>query len=224
MNKLFIAFAMLFVIYNIDAQTDNFNAFSLETGFGVAIPISPKESINESKISGLNQFNIGGRYMFTKSFGIKASYQFNGFRTNEVSTEISNGFLNEFSNEGIDYHALRLEAVYNLGRLFNLPYSFYENFGLLTHIGVGYSRGKPIGQNFSEQTANLQWGITPLFKLNKTIALFGDLTYVSNIKQHYAYDGSLLNPSFDHVTGGYITVGIGVMFYIGEEGRHADWY
>jgi hypothetical protein len=212
MNKLLIALGFLCVLSNTRAQSEKFNAFSLETGFGATIPLSPKDNISRTKFTGLSQFNIGGRYMFTKSLGIKGSYQFDGFRSKEMS------------NVGIDYHTLRLEGVYNVGRLLNLPQRVYENFGLLTHAGVGYSRGKPVGENFSEQTANLQWGLTPLFKLNNTIALYGDLTYVFNFKQHYAYDGSLLNPTFDSVTGRYITMGIGVMIYIGEENRHADWY
>lgn len=211
MNKLLLTIGLVIACNSITAQTNAFNVISLETGIGATIPISPNDNLEKSKFLALKQFNMGGRYMFTKSFGLKGSYQFNGFRSKENS------------NKGIDYHSLRLEAVYNVGRLFQMPHRFQENFALLTHIGLGYSRGKPVGENFSEQTGNIQWGLTPLFKLNNTIALNADLTYVFNLKQHYTYNGSLISESYDDVTGGYMTLGVGVIIYIGEERRHVDW-
>lgn len=212
MNKLLITAGMIFAFSITSAQTDAFNVFSLETGIGATIPISPNDNLEKSKFLALKQFNIGARYMFTKSLGIKGSYQFDGFRSEKDA------------NQGIDYHSLRLEAVYNVGRLFQMPHRFHENFALLTHFGLGYSRGKPMGKNFSEQTGNFQWGLTPLFKLNNTIALNADLTYVFNVKQHYTFNGSLISESYDDVTGKYITVGLGVIIYIGEERRHVDWF
>mgnify|MGYP001317442140 CR=1 FL=1 len=212
MKLLLTACCLLLALGIAHSQNEKFNAFSIEAGPGALVPLSPNDNISRANYVGFNQFNLGARYMFSTSLGVKGSYHYNGFRSRQNSAE------------GIDYHRLTVEAVYNVGRLFKFPLRFYEKFGLLTHAGVGYARGIPVGANFSEQTGNLQWGLTPKFKISNSMAIYGDLTYVFNFKQHYAYDGSVLSSDFEDVTGGFTTVGIGIMFYFGEERRHADWY
>ncbi|MEX0995688.1 MAG: outer membrane beta-barrel protein [Flavobacteriaceae bacterium] len=212
MKKLLLACSLLVMSIHAHSQSKRFNTLSLEAGPALVVPLAPNDNISRAKYISASNFNLGARYMFTKSLGLKGSYQYNGFRA-QGSKE-----------EGINYHRLTLEAVYNLGRVFRLSPHFYETFGLLTHAGIGYARGMPVGESFSEQTGNFQIGFTPQVNISKKVAIYGDLTYVFNIKQHYAFDGALLNDEFEHVTGNFTTLGLGIILYIGEENRHADWF
>jgi len=55
-------------------------------------------------------------------------------------------------------------------------------------------------------------------------AILGDLTYVGSFRQQYAYNGELINANSDPESGSFVNVGIGIVYYFGEEKYHADWY
>lgn len=219
MKKVALVFCILFWLNQVDAQSNKFNHFAIEASGGLAMPLSPMNDTKGSDYTGLNSFQIAGRYNFYSRFnknlqylGVRLSYSHHGFRDSKNS------------NLGISYNKITAEAVYNIGQQLGLGYRFYENYGLLAHAGAGVSFATPVGESFYEKIGNLQLGLTPQVKISDKVAFFADVTYVLNLKQHYYYDGSLIYNNFDHKTGGFTTISFGIMFYPGEKIFHADWY
>ncbi len=209
--KIYILILLLLTATISFAQDEKFNPFSIEMGYGLHAPLSPGDKTNRSNYLGLGHFEIGGRYQITQKIGIKLSY------ANDRFTDKEN------DNLGITYNRVGLEGVYNIGRHI-LPYYIYENVGILAHAGLGYSRAKPVDKRSSEQTANFTIGLRPQVKITERIALYVDGTYILNFKQHYAYSGALLTPDFQDKTGSFGTISLGLMFYLGDKSRHADWF
>lgn len=189
-----------------------YNQFSLEASYGYSGAISPYMSAYKSNFSGLTNLNIGGRYMFNEYFGLRGEYANDRFE-NDPGGKI-----------GIYYNRIGLQAYFNAGKLFGLPYILNENIGLLTHGGVGYTRARPIDASKSEQIGNLIIGITPQLKLSERVAIFTDVSFISNFKQHYRFDGSLISEQYKPTIGFHYNISLGLMVYLGNKSYHADWY
>ncbi len=197
---------------NLFSQESNFNRWSAEFSTGIHVPLTPNEGISRSKYIAFKQFQLGGRYMFTEKFGLKGHYAFNRF-------------ANPDDNKmGVSFNRIGLEGVVNVGRLLNVNYRLRERLGLLFHTGAGITFAKPSSANSAEHTGSILVGLTGQYKLNNSFALTGDLTYVANLKQHYAYNGELLDANFESVTGSFVNVSVGIIYYFGEEDYHADWH
>ncbi|MBK5212953.1 MAG: hypothetical protein JJE55_04750 [Flavobacteriaceae bacterium] len=194
------------------AQEAKFNRFSLELTTGVHVPLSPGTGISRTKYIAFKQFGLAGRYMFTEKFGLKGHYAFNRF-ANPDNTEM-----------GMSMNRVGLEGVANVGRLLKVNNHLREHFGLLFHTGIGVTFAKPSSVNGTDHMGNFLVGFTGEVKLNESFTLLGDMTYVKNFKQHYGYDGQLLNANLDPEPGSFVNVSIGVMYSFGEEKYHADWY
>lgn len=209
MNK-YVSFFLLFSS-TFFAQS-NYNKFSLELASGYTSPVQPYLSEYNSNFSSFNDLNIGGRYMFSEKFGVRVEY-------------VNDRFISSTDNTiGTYFNRFGAQLVYNLGKEFDLLYLTRENFGLLTHAGVGYTRSTIKRLNVTEQIGSAVIGITPQFKLNDRFALFLDFSSVFNYKQHYRYDGSLFSSDYVPTFGNHYNITLGVMFYIGENRLHSDWY
>lgn len=194
------------------AQESNFNRFSAELTTGVHVPLSPGNGISRTKYIAFKQFQLSGRYMFTDKFGLKGHYAFNRFANPKDN------------NMGITMHRLGLEGVVNVGKLLNVDYRLRERYALLMHTGLGVTFAKPSSVSGTEHIGNFLIGFTGEVKLNDRFSLLGDITYVRNFKQHYGYDGELLNANFDAESGSFVNVSIGLMVSLGQGKYHADWY
>ena len=209
MNK-FLSFLLLFSC-SFYAQS-KYNNFSLEFASGYTSPVQPYLSENSSNFAGFNHINIGGRYMFSEKFGVRVEYVNDRFIDN--SDIFSGTYFNRFG----------AQLVYNLGKDLDLLYITNEQFGLLTHAGVGYTRSTIKRLQITEQIGSAVIGITPQYKLSDRSSLFLDFSSVFNFKQHYRFDGSLISPDFVPTIGNHYNITIGIMLYIGENRLHNDWY
>jgi OOP family OmpA-OmpF porin len=63
-----------------------------------------------------------------------------------------------------------------------------------------------------------------MYAVSNKIALKADLTYNRTFKQHYGFDGGLLDPNFKAENGSFYNFSVGLIFYIGENKHHSDWY
>src|SRR5690606_19498596 len=126
----------------------------------------------------------------------------------------------ENTSQGMIQHKVTLEAVYNIGEVFNFNYKFYENFALLMHAGVGFSTLNPKGLTEYSYVANIQGGLTPLIRLSDKMALYLDGTLVVNVGQEYSYNGQPISSAL----GIFPTANAGLVFYIGDRRYHADWF
>jgi OOP family OmpA-OmpF porin len=71
--------------------------------------------------------------------------------------------------------------------------------------------------------ANFIVGITPQFRLSKSLAFTTDLTIIGNVNQDFTWDGNAytVKRGFD---GMLVNVSAGLTLYLGDKDVHADWY
>lgn len=207
----FILLLLLFLGGTITAQEGNFNRFSVELTAGIHVPMTPSNGISRSKYIAFKQFQLAGRYMFSDKFGLKAHYAYNGFADPDNS------------ENGLSFNRIGLEGVANIGKLLNVDYSIREKIGLLIHTGFGMTSSKASPENKIENTGNFLIGLTGEIKLNDDFSLLGDMTYVANFNQKYAYNGVPL-PNNKPQSGSFVNVSIGIMYSLGNKRTHADWY
>lgn len=197
---------------NISAQESRFNNVSLELTTGVHVPLSPANNISRTKYIAFKQFQLAGRYMFNQKFGLKAHFAHNTFGNPDDS------------KMNLKMNRLGLEAVANIGELLNVDYRIRERYGLLFHTGFGLTLAQPSTVKGSDKLANVLAGFTGEIKLNDRFTLLGDMTYVGSFKQNYGYNGALINANGADESGGFVNVSVGIMYSLGSQKYHADWY
>lgn len=190
----------------------NVNNLSLEAGYGYNGAIEPYYKGFKSNFSGMNHFNVGIRYMFTEKIGAKVSYKLDHF-VNDPGGEI-----------GITYNTLAVSGVYNIGKQFGLTYLTRDKLGVNAHIDAGVAFAYKIGQNDYEKVGVLGFGITPMYNISNKFALTADFTHNFTMKQHYGFDGLLLDPEYKPQSGSFYNFSFGIIYYLGENRYHSDWY
>lgn len=150
--------------------------------------------------------------MFTDKIGAKVFYKIDHF-VNDPGGKI-----------GVTYMTIGGSGVYNLGNEIGLNYWTRDLITVATHLDAGVTFAYLIGQNQYERVGILGVGITPMVKLSNKIALMADATYNYTLKQHYGFDGVLLDPQYKPEPGSFYNLSFGLIFYIGENRYHSDWY
>lgn len=206
--KCYSIILLFFLTAGMYSQLVNpFNTVSLEGAAGLHMPVSERDDAAASDFGGLHHYDLGVRYMFHKNWGARLQYAYDDFETD--------------AGEGIVYNRFTLSMVYNARRLI-LP--LQNRVGLLSHLGVGYATASPHKLLSNEQTATLSIGLTPQLNITRRLAFFIDAVWVLNFRQQYSFTGQLIDPNFDSTTGSFVTLSAGLMFYLGNNRQHADWY
>lgn len=200
----------LFSSNSVCAQS-KYNRLSFEFATGYAKPLNTYQKNLNSDFSSFKHLEFGARYMITEKFGVRLNY------ANDRFKNYPNGYF------GSNFSRVGVSGVYNIGKSFGLDTSTRNTIGLLAHAGVGYTRLKPINRD-AEQIGALVLGITPQVKISERIAFFADVSYTANFKQHYRYDGSLISTDYEPTVGSHVTASVGLMFYLGSQRYHSDWY
>ena len=190
----------------------NVNNMSLEAGYGYTGAIDPYFRGFKSNFSGMNHFNLGIRYMFTEKIGAKVSYKFDHFVNDPVG------------DVGITYNTLSVSGIYNIGKQFGLTYLTRDRLGVNAHVDAGVAFAYMIGQNEYEKVGVIGIGITPMYNISNKFALTADFTHNITMKQHYGFDGLLLDPEYKPQSGSFYNFSFGIIFYLGENRYHSDWY
>jgi len=191
----------------------NVNNMSLEAGYGYTGAIEPYYKGFKSNFSGMNHFNVGVRYMFTEKIGAKVSYKFDHF-VNDPGGKL-----------GITYNTISVSGVYNIGKEFGLTYLTRDRFGVNAHIDAGVAFAYMIGKNEYEQVKVVGIGITPMYNISNKIALTADFTHNLTSDQNYGFDGQLVDPiNKKPESGSFYNFSFGIIFYLGENRYHSDWY
>lgn len=190
----------------------NVNNMSLEAGYGYTGAIDPYFRGFKSNFSGMNHFNLGIRYMFTEKIGAKVSYKLDHF-VNDPGGDV-----------GITYNALSVSGIYNIGKQFGLTYLTRDRLGVNAHVDAGVAFAYMIGQNEYEKVGVIGIGITPMYNISNKFALTADFTHNLTMKQHYGFDGLLLDPEYKPQSGSFYNFSFGIIYYLGENRYHSDWY
>jgi len=200
----------------------DFNTWSLEVNVGMNNAIKPFTSgysaSNESKFfsTSINHFDIGVRYMLTPKFGFKLDL------ANDKIENASGGSSLPFETQ---QYRLGLQGIMNVGRLMGFD-DFTHTLGLLIHAGVQVSTLTPktgINKDVTERDGGILFGITPQVKLSNHLALTADFTYISNVRQHLAWDGNNSAQS-NNLNGQMYTTSLGLTYSFGKKENHADWF
>lgn len=217
MKKIIFTFLILSSL-TIIAQKKDFNQFSIEANYGLSLPVTPiPDNRDAGEFKGFTHFSLGARYMFIPEIGAKVSYAHDKFQD---SKSTSNNLV---------YHRIDLEAVSNLVALFNFQSDFYDDFGILAHAGVGIISANPTDITNNEKVGNIIIGVNPMYRLSEKFAFSLDFAYNISPKQHFGFDGKLIEPNYEGsdeyiaFTGGFLNVAVGIKYYIGNKGGHSDW-
>lgn len=232
MNKFFniLFFSISFFSYSQDSiksikSSDNrFNRWSVEFFAGQSKGVrpftdnyyssNPRDYFN---LSSVNHYDLGFRYMFNEYFGTKLDFSYDLFQN-----EVGSGSL-PFKSK---MYGLSLQGYMNLGRVLHFQ-TFTSRFGLLVHAGIKITQFTPeMGGhiNVTEDNGGIVFGLTPQFRISNRLVLNGDFTALSNMRQHYNWDGITLSNKDNNLTGLMYTVSFGLSYYIGKNKIHADWY
>jgi OOP family OmpA-OmpF porin len=198
-------------IKDADANTSDYNRWSLEVAGGVNKYQRPVTAGNYTSTPSFYNADFGVRYMFNNKFGLKLDAGYYNFTEKEGSMPFES-------------HLYRadLQAVANLGRIMSFE-TWTNTFGLLGHAGFGVAQLKAENRDFTDMMGNFMAGVTGQIRLGNKVALTGDFSTILTARQDRAFDGN-------SAVGGRGFQGIlfqgtvGVAFYLGSAEKHADWY
>jgi hypothetical protein len=203
--KLKIILCIALLVTSVSGFSQNQEGqYSFEAGYGIGL--SGKPNLTGS------HYNIGFRYMFDPSWGVKVDFANDKYRT-DANPET-----------GINYTRISAQAVYNLGRDLGVPDFTGQSVNILAHGGLGYSRASSTELSQDDNMGNLIIGLTPQIYIFKNMSLQLDVSYVANLLQHFDYDGYY---RFDgepkSFTGGQLNASIGIVYYLGKRHSDYDW-
>lgn len=221
-TSIFICSTFLISAQDASVYSDEYNKWSLELSAGQGKGIKPYAEgffgSNPNKVFGdmmLNHYGLGVRYMFSPKFGIMLDGAYTNVR-NFGSTE---SLPFELDNIRIGF-----QGVINASRLLNLQDKL-GRFGMLFHGGIQVANMTPqMGPNEGrdEWNGGVMFGFTPEFRLTKNIALTADFSMISNVRQHFNWDGSYSNPN-NNLSGSMYTTTLGLSVSFGSEKIHGDY-
>ncbi|CAM3407990.1 OmpA family protein [Aequorivita lipolytica] len=197
-----------------DEKNNDYNRWSVEISGGLHKPSRPFAPGYYTKTPDIGQVGLGVRYMFNDKFGLRLGLGYNNIEGDEDSLPFESS-----------YYRSTLEGVVNLTSVLNFS-DWTNSVGLLIHGGAGYSfmeHKSPVAIDGNDNMLNIMGGITPMIKLGKSVALFGDISAVGNIRQTLTLDGTQRNIKRD-VDGFMVNASIGLNIYLGGADKHADWY
>ncbi|HET8803139.1 MAG TPA: OmpA family protein [Aequorivita sp.] len=195
-------------------KNNDYNQWSIEVSGGVHKPSRPFAEGYYTNTPSFGQGQLGVRYMFNDKFGLRLGLGYNNIEGDDNSLPFKTS-----------QYRSTLEGVVNLTSLLNFS-DWTNTLGLLVHGGAGYSimdYKSPVDIDKNDNMLNIMGGITPMVKLGRSVALFGDVSAVGNIRQTYTFDGTQLNNTRD-VDGFMVNASIGLNIYLGGAEKHADWY
>ncbi len=223
MKKSVLAFLLLATGILVAQETEStpqneknsdYNQWSIEVSGGVHKPSRPFAEGYYTNTPSFGQGQLGVRYMFNDKFGLRLGLGYNNIEGDDNSLPFKTS-----------QYRSTLEGVVNLTSLLNFS-DWTNTVGLLVHGGAGYSMmdyKSPVAIDGKDNMLNIMGGITPMVKLGRSVALFGDVSAVGNIRQTYTVDGTQLNNKRD-VDGFMVNASIGLNIYLGGAEKHADWY
>jgi OOP family OmpA-OmpF porin len=225
MKKLYLM-SLLLAGMTIMAQENqsSFNRWSIEANLGVNKPVRPytenyysSNPKNYFNFSPVNHYTFGARYMMSEVFGAKLDLGYD-----KMENQSNGGSLPFQASQ----YSISLQGVVNLGNLLQFD-SFTNRFNLLAHGGVIVSQFTPkmgVYKNITEDNGGIVLGVTPELRITHRMVLTGDFSTITNVRQHYNWDGMSLSNKDNNLTGLLYTTSLGLTFYLGKNETHADWY
>jgi hypothetical protein len=203
-NKLILGIALILMSVSAFAQKQE-GQYSLEAAYGLGF--SGKPALTDT-----GHYNFGIRYMFEPNWGVKVDFGHDKFRTDTTP------------ENGVNYTRVSAQAVYNLGRSLDLPRVTGGYINALAHAGFGLSQFTSTQTPNKDNMGNLIIGITPQVYIFENMSVQLDFSYVTNVMQHFDYDGSYRHLSDQKsFVGSQLNASIGIIYYLGKRHSDYDW-
>lgn len=219
----FLASTCLVLAQERELKEKEYNQWSIEVNSGVNKGVKPysegyysSDPTKYINFNGIKHFDIGTRYMFSSVFGLKLDVAYD-----QISNHSGSGSMPFDTRQ----YRVGFQGVSNLARILKFE-EFTNRVGLLVHVGAEIAQRTPkIGPNHgeTEQDGGIILGLTPQFRISNRISLTGDFTVITNIKQHYTWDGRN-SATENNLSGVLYTTTLGLTFYLGKKAEHADWW
>lgn len=210
-----------------DAPEDfvqEYNKHSISFDFGGKDGVR-HPGISAGKLTQLNSYVLGYRYMFNNRFGLSPEIGWERFK--DLNDIIGTAHYMRFS----------LNTFYNLTDVLRFN-AFSNRLGMMAIAGAGYSIGfNPSGVVPVSDTSGISltgdskidgmihgyFGARVMFKCTEKISIHSTIASVFNLRQDRTFDGQrkLGGAGF---TGKYYNLTLGASYYIGKENQHADWF
>lgn len=161
-----------------------------------------------------HHWGLNVRYNFNPKFGLGLNYG-----KDNIALESFEGVPVE-----LDYTRLNAEMYINVFQILDLQNNV---FTMIVHGGPGISFIRT-DNNYDQNLGNFSGGLTPMFKINKWLALKVDWTSTGNFSQQKTLDGEveITNKGINSVVH---NLSVGATFYLGKKDKdgnrreHADW-
>lgn len=208
----------------VSVDRDSYNKWTVELSTGMSKGSQPYTSGYFSSDPGselgkfvFNNYNLGVRYMFSPTFGVKTDFTYDKFENVSKSNSLP------FETEQLRFD---LQGVVNGARLFDIQDEL-GRFNFLLHLGGVYSRFSPKlegNPNYdkTENNVGIIFGIMPEFRIGKKFSIFADIYGITNFRQHFAWDGNSSEPD-NNLTGSMVNVSVGLTYSFGKGEIHGDW-
>lgn len=195
----------------VTAQEKPYNKWSIDLNAGITKPTNPFSDGYNTKNFNFIHGDGGVRYMFNNKFGIKADFGYDKFEEDKDSKQFET-----------KYYRTSLQGVVNLGRVLSFE-EWTSVLNLQAHAGAGYSWMTNDHFSGKDQMGHFIVGLTGQLKLSERVALNADFTMINNVRQNNTWDGrgAVNDRGFD---GTIYNATLGLSFYLGKNGKHADWY
>ncbi|MFV0506747.1 MAG: OmpA family protein [Bacteroidales bacterium] len=186
----------------------NYKRSAIEADFGLLRP---------STGDGLDDFspfnvNLGYRYNFTKTIGLKVAYEYGSFDLVPNMT----------------YHNVSLLVPVNLSSLTNLDH-YWKGINFFAEIGGGIQSQNPDGDNYDSDALGVtRLNLKASIKLSNSFAL--NLSMMNSFlayKENYSFSGDNVVHGSSSITNlrnsMYNSLNIGLSYYFGKKEKHIDW-
>jgi OOP family OmpA-OmpF porin len=117
-----------------------------------------------------------------------------------------------------------LKGYYNLANALDFSRSFSDDLGVLLHGGAGYSIMSSNVLTGQDQVYSIIAGFTPQYRLSNRFAFYADFSFFYNLSHDFNYDGTLSTENDVKFKTQMYTISLGLIFNIGSNSQHADWY
>ncbi len=181
--------------------------------------------VTSTRITQINSYVLGYRYMFNNRFGISPEFGWERFK--DLNDSVGTGHYMRFS----------MQTCYNLTDLLRFN-SFSKRLGMLAIAGAGYSicfnpsgvvsltdtsTYTLLGDEKIDKMLSGYFGARVMFKCTEKFSIHSTLGTVFNLRQDRTFDGQrkLGRGGF---TGKYYNLTLGATLYLGKQKQHADWY
>lgn len=210
MKSILTLVVVVFALTISYSQAPAYNRFSIDGRFGLNNPVEPMTASYDAATLNLFHVGLGFRYAINTKFGFRLGLGYDNFRERVGKPDFSS-----------EYSRVSLEGVANLGNMMDFQ-SFTRRFGLLFHMGGGYSvlNGASIEP---DHIMHAIVGFTPQIRLTERVTMTTDASVLANIYQENTYDlrSKLVNNR--GINGYLINVSLGLQYAFGPHAQHADW-